>query len=656
MQPSDIGGIVAAGFPRVSPDGSQIAFVVTRVDAEANRYRAQVWLAPADGSRPPEPFTSGEFADANPAWSPDGRRLAFTSQRGPDDVKKVTLHVAPVEGGGETVTLATFPEAVNDLSWSPDGSHLAFTTRVRDARYDVDDPKKQPPRRVTRFFSRLDNVGWTFDRPSHVFVIRSDGWGGPVDLTPGEFEFSGPAWSPDGRMLAFSGSAHDDWDLDLAVDLFTAAVADGGPVPLTKQTGHYAYPAWSALGGAVAVLGNDEARNTPQNAHLGIVDLASGQHRWVGTSLDRSFAPYGESRAPMWEDGSLLVTVEDRGNVHLFRVATDGASDPELVVGGERAVNHFDVAAGTLAFSASTAERPSEVFVVRDGEERRVSFVTDSFVASATTRPATRFTATSTDGVEIDAWVMTPPGYDPSRRYPALLNIHGGPFMQYGNRFFDEAQLQASAGFVVLLSNPRGSSGREESWAQAISGAKHAYAPGTGWGSVDYDDVMAVVDEALRRFPFIDPDRVGVLGGSYGGYMTSWIVGHSNRFKAACSERAVNNLASEDWTSDIATAFRFDFGGTWYDEGHEYRRMSPITYARDIDTPLLIIHSEDDLRCPIEQAEQLFVTLRLLGKEVEFYRFPAEGHELSRSGSPVHRIQRAELILDFFSRHLALTG
>jgi len=164
---------------------------------------------------------------------------------------------------------------------------------------------------------------------------------------------------------------------------------------------------------------------------------------------------------------------------------------------------------------------------------------------------------------------------------------------------------------------------------------------------------MAVVDEALRRFPFIDPDRLGVLGGSYGGFMTSWIVGHTNRFKAACSERAVNNLASEDWTSDIATAFRFDFGGMWFDEPDEYRRMSPITYVRDVETPLLIIHSEDDLRCPIEQAEQMFVALRLLGKDVEFYRFPAEGHELSRSGSPVHRIQRAELILDFFTKHLS---
>jgi dipeptidyl aminopeptidase/acylaminoacyl peptidase len=653
MQPPEIGRIVSAGFPRVSPDGRQVAFVVSRADAEANRYRSQIWLAPADGSRPAEPFTAGEHLDANPTWSPDGRRLAFTSERGSHEKKReVTLRVAPVGGGGETVTLAAFPEPVRDLSWAPDGRHLAFATRVRDARYEIDDPRQQPPRRITRFFSRLDNVGWTHDRPTHVFVIPTDGSGGPLDMTPGEFDFSAPAWAPDSRTLAFSGAAHDTWDMDLAVDIFTAVVGDGDPVPLTKQTGYYGFPAWSALGGAIAILGADEARRSPQNGRLGIVDMASGQHRWIGSALDRNFAPYGDARAPIWDDGGLLVSVEDRGSVHVFRVATDASGDPELVLGGDRWISNFDYAGGTLAFAASTVDRPAEIFVSKDGEERRLSFVTDGFVAQIGARPAARFTATSTDGVEVDAWVLTPPGYHPSQRYPALLNVHGGPFTQYGNRFFDEAQVQASAGYVVLLSNPRGSSGREESWGRAITGPKNPYGTGSGWGSVDYDDLMAVVDEALSRFPFIDPERLGVLGGSYGGYMTSWIVSHTNRFKAACSERAVNNMASEDWTSDIATRFRFELGATWFEDPDEYLRISPMTYVRDIETPLLIIHSEDDLRCPIEQAEQLFVALRLLGREVEFYRFPAEGHELSRSGSPVHRVQRADLILDFFGKHL----
>jgi dipeptidyl aminopeptidase/acylaminoacyl peptidase len=237
-----------------------------------------------------------------------------------------------------------------------------------------------------------------------------------------------------------------------------------------------------------------------------------------------------------------------------------------------------------------------------------------------------------------------------------LVNIHGGPFTQFGNRFFDEAQVQAAAGYVVVLSNPRGGSGRDTAWGRAVAGAKSRVLPGTGWGSVDADDVLTVVDTVLARYPAVDPARVGVLGGSYGGYLTSWLVGHTDRFRAACSERAVNNLLSLEWTSDIATVFRTEIGVSHLDDPSEYVRMSPVTYVRAFDTPLLIIHSEDDLRCPISQAEELFVALRLLRKDVEFVRFPAESHELTRSGSPVHRRQRFELLLEFFAKHLGPVG
>ena len=267
-----------------------------------------------------------------------------------------------------------------------------------------------------------------------------------------------------------------------------------------------------------------------------------------------------------------------------------------------------------------------------------------------------KFTVPTTDGTdEIDAWIMRPAGFESRRKYPVLLNVHGGPFTQYGETFFDEAQMQAAAGFVVVMSNPRGSSGRHTWWGQAISGRQHkAVKGGTGWGSVDVDDVLAVIDGALDRYSFCDRDRVGMLGGSYGGYMATMLATrHGGRFRALCSERAVNNMLTEEWGSDIGTAFKSTHGITYLDDADEYVRMSPIVDLRAIDVPMLILHSENDLRCPIIQAEELFMGLRLLGKDVTFYRFPGEGHELTRSGSPVHRRMRAEIVLDWFTEKLA---
>jgi dipeptidyl aminopeptidase/acylaminoacyl peptidase len=652
MRPADIAGLVAAGDPVLAPDGRVVAFVVTTVDVEANTYRQRIWVGPTDGSRPPEPFTTGDRSDQQPCFSPDGRRLAFTSRRGADE-KHATLHVAPVAGPGETVTVATMKEAITELAWSPDGRTIAFSCRTPDPRYEIADERKQPARRITHLYARLDNEGWTFDRPRHVYVVAADGTGLPRNLTPGPHEFGSPAWGPDSSWLVAAGREGDEWDLTLERDLYRVALDGGAPQRLTPHDGSYQAPSVSPDGRHVAFLGHADALVYPQNVRLGVLDLATGTRTWLADSIDRTKTPFSGTRAPIWAGDQLLFALEDRGNAHVYAARPDApAAEPTLVVGGSRMVYDFDHADGTTAFASGATDRPAEVFVQRDGSELRLSYVTDEFCARVRPRAAERFTAPSTGGAEVDVWLFTPPDLDPTHRYPALLNIHGGPFTQYGNGFFDEAQLQAGAGFVVIMANPRGSSGRDTAWGRAIAGPKSTTLPGTGWGSVDADDVTAAVDEAIRRYPFIDPGRVGVLGGSYGGYLTSWLVSHTDRFKAACSERAVNNLLSEEWTSDIATAFRTELGVDHLTDPDEYIRVSPITYAADIHTPLLIVHSENDLRCPIEQAEQLFIALRMRRQDVEFVRFPAEGHELSRSGSPAHRIERAEIILDWFTRKL----
>lgn len=635
--------------PRVSPDGRRVASVVSTVDLEGNTTRTRVWL---DGA----PATGGDH-DANPAWSPDGRFLAFTSRRGEKEGDS-TLHVLPVTAPGELRTVCTTADGLDDVAWSPDGRWLAFTSRVRHDRYEAKDASWQAPRKVERFFSRLNGEDWVFDRPQHVFVVPADGTGSPRDLTPGEFQHSGVSWLADSSGVVTSAPRHDSWDRDLAEDLYAVPLDPEGGTGircLTAHDGVYGLPSVSPDGTRVAFVGHGDLRTMPQNAKVGVLPIDSDGApetaiRWITTELDRTFDCIVGHQSPVWQDErTVLATAEDRGEQHLFRLSADGGAPPTAITNGPITVAEFDAADGTIATTRTSIRRPAELFV----GERRMTDVAATLAER--TLPWERFAVPTTDGTdEIDCWIMRPTGFDPAATYPVLLNVHGGPFAQYGEYFFDEAQMQAAAGFVVVLGNPRGGSGRHTEWGQAILGPKHPVAPGSGWGGLDVDDVLAIIDGALERYPFCDRDRVGVLGGSYGGFMTTWLAGnHAGRFRAFCSERAANNLVSLEWSSDIATAFRTEHGVTHIEDPEEYRLRSPIRFAPDIDRPMLLIHSEEDWRCPIAQAEELWVALRLLGKEVDFHRFPGEHHELSRSGSPVHRVQRAEIILDWFTEQLA---
>jgi dipeptidyl aminopeptidase/acylaminoacyl peptidase len=627
-----------AGFPRVSPDGANVACVVATVDVDENVTTSRVWL---DGA----PVTAGPH-DAEPAWSPDGRWLAFTSRRG-EKKGDSTLHVMPVGGTGEVRTLCVMPDGLGSLAWSPDGRWIGFTSRTRDARYEAKDVTWQAPRKIERFFSRLNGEDWVFDRPLHIYLIATDGTGKPRNLTPGPFQHEGVAWLSDSSAVITSAQRHDTWDRDLAADLY-AVPLDGEVRALTQHTGTYRAPAVSPDGTRVAFLGNDDSSVYPQNVRVGVMAIDGSHRRWISEGLDRTFVPTSGSRPPVWlDDVRVLATAEDRGDTHLYELGIDGRQ-PTPLTSGRIAVSDFDAAGGTLAIASGTVARPSEVFVDRgDGPVATTSVTVERLGWEKFAVPCTD----ATD--EIDAWIMRPAGFDAEQSYPVLLNVHGGPFTQYGESFFDEAQMQAAAGFVVVMSNPRGGSGRHTAWGQSIMGPKHHATPGTGWGSVDVDDVMAVLDAALERYPFCDRDRVGMLGGSYGGYMATMLAARfGDRFKGICSERSVNNLLTEEFSSDIATIFRVEHGPDPVEDPDEYLRMSPSRLARDIDVPMLILHSEDDFRCPINQAEELWVTLRLLGRDVTFYRFPGENHELSRTGSPVHRQMRGEIILDWFADKL----
>ena len=662
MSPADIGRLRQLGNPRVSPDGSTVAFTVTDPDLAGNRYTHRIWLTSASADRTsPRPFT-GPGNEVLPRWSPDGQRLAFAVI---GDDGRSQICILPVAGGGERLEVCSAAAPVTELEWAPDGSALAFAARDPDpAEYGTGEEKRRekdlPPRRISRLLYRFNGVGWTTDRPSRVFVVAADGSAPPRPVTPGPFEVAGLAWSPDSRSLAFASGRHEDWDLDLVADLWVVpADGSGGPQRVTSGGAAYALPAWSPAGDLLACYVNTTPRESPRHRQVAVLDVSSGKETVLTASLDRNCGPFGTTVPPTWLGGNLLFGLEDHGNVHLYQVPGDGAGSPVLLAGGDRWNSEWDWAGGTLAFVASsplstgelvTAELPAGGGVA--SSERQVTWLTQPLADAVTLVSPERFTAMSEDGSEVECWAMAPVGAQAGVRYPTLLNVHGGPFTQYGNRFVDDFQLEAAAGFGVIYCNPRGSAGYSEQWGRAIRGPECSHDPGTGWGTVDFADVMACVETASQRFSWIDPDRIGILGGSYGGFMTSWAVGHTKRFRAACSERACNNLLTMEYTADIAGFIRSYVGPDHLTNPGAYLRHSPISYVADMTTPLLILHSEDDLRCPVSQAEELFVALRLLGRDPVMYRFPGESHELTRSGSPQHRITRAELILDWFRRQL----
>ena len=642
MQPSDLTQIRTLSSPTVRPDGSDVVVVVTRPDVEDNRYRSSLWrldLTRKDAE--PTRLTHSTY-DSAPAYSPDGTRIAFVraGEDGPGQ-----LHVMAADGG-DARRLTDQPLGVSSPAWSPDGTTIAYAARVpEEGRYGTDKdvkPDNEAPRLIEHSAYLSDGLGYVLDRPAKLWLVDLDDLpaGDAEDaetvpdsrqLTTGQGDDRDPVFVDGGRRVAFISSRdrRGAWRPD-------TLVSDVCSVDLRGKKFRRHTEGTGSVGGLQVSPGGDVV--------YGANDLGSSKQDFVARNpvlhrLDRA-TPLTDAEEDhlacppaLLADGRVVAALEHRGDT-VVRSVPDG----KVLLDGHVSVSALATGGDVVVAVAGTRTSYSELFVGRGGQKltQRTDFGA-RLAAAATPIEPEELDGSSGDGYPVHGWLFRPP--TKARRkagHPVVLMIHGGPYTQYSGNLFDEAQVLARAGYAVVMGNPRGGSGY---------GAAHGRAVRQAIGSVDVADLLALLDHALT-LPGLDSSRVGVQGGSYGGLMTTWLVAHSDRFTAAISERAVNAWDSFAGTSDIGWFFGDEYAGPYE------REQSPLTWADQIRTPTMVIHSERDFRCPLEQGQRLFARLKRNGVTTRFLVFPGEGHELTRSGQPRHRVQRFEHILDWWAEHL----
>ncbi|OLC01610.1 MAG: hypothetical protein AUI15_05010 [Actinobacteria bacterium 13_2_20CM_2_66_6] len=640
---------------RLSPDGERVAYQVAWADSNSRQNRSRIVVRRLLDPEPIEP-TAGVLRDHSPEWSPDGRKLAFVSKVGAAD----QLFVIDLAVGGPAQQLTSVPEGVSRPQWSPDGTRLAFVgVVVSDPDAVVDDPRPPEGREqlrrapVARVVRRLDykhdGYGYVDGRYHHVFAVSATG-GDAKQLTDGTWDVADFDWSPDSTRLVVSGNAEPGADLQrelnlYAVDLEANRVRLGGGFFLGS-------PIWSPKGEQIAFI-------APNGLDVGllervwIVSLGGGGPRCLTADFDLAVNDSvindmraGHATRICWssEGDRIYFVASGPGVTGVQSVDLEGKVREEI--GGRRRIYDFDLANGVFAFCASDASNPGELFMLTQGAEARITdlnpWLHDRYIAE----PEQHY-FTAPDGWKLEGWVLKPPDHDPSRLYPAVMEIHGGPHAQYGWSFFHELQILAGQGYVVFYMNPRGSDGYGERFRRDVV---------RDWAGKDYLDLMSSLDQVIERTGYIDANRLGVGGGSYGGFMTNWMIGQTNRFSAAVAMRSISNLVSEYSQHDIVLWGVLQLGQPPWPDLDELWRRSPIRYVQNIRTPLLLTAGEMDLRCAMSQSEEMFGAMRLLGKTVELVRFPEESHDISRNGRPDRRVERLRRIGGWYERFLGTSS
>jgi len=632
VEPPDFKLYAMLSEPSFSPDGKRIAFSVKRANLEDDVYDSDVYVSDTRGSV--SAFTTGK-KDSDPKWSPDGKQILFLSRRGlSKDDKGNALYVIS-SAGGEARMLKRSEDGIDTAQWSPDARSIYFLSYA--TRKPKDDVKVI--NRITFWFNGL---GFIYNKRKHLFRVELDS-GKARQITSGSFDVVDFAISHDGKKVAYLASKDDL--KPYVVDVYVAYAAGKRARKLTGSNMELSSLTWSPDDKMIAVAGDDLPSGFASHTRVWVLNPSSrrlekaeavDRNKANGLNSDSRAKAHGPQNLTWTRDGIYFLQA-DGGSVNLYRVRP--GRRPELVVGGERSIEGYDVHEGSVAFVAMDEGHLEELYVA-SGKERALTSLNAGVYDQLKIVEPRHITFRATDGETIEGWVILPEGRS---KIPGILYVHGGPKTAFGYSYMHEFQAFAGAGYAVIYLNPRGSDGYSEKFAD-IRGR---------YGTRDFDDLMEGLDYALKKFPQIDGGRLAIAGGSYGGFMTNWAIGHTNRFKAAVTDRSIASWVSFWGTSDIGPYFTRDqVGGDPWNAEEKLLNDSPLRYVTNVETPLMLIHSMEDYRCWMVEGLEFFTALKSLGKEAELVLFPGENHDLSRIGKPKHRVARLAHYIRWFDSHL----
>ncbi|MFE8700284.1 S9 family peptidase [Cytobacillus sp. FJAT-54145] len=656
IKSDDLFKLKSVADPQLAANGKDLIYVETLISEEKNDYVSNLFYINVTEKSKAVQWTFGEHRNHSPRWSPNGQQIAFVSNRS----GKNQIYVLN-NNGGEAQPITNCVNGASNPVWSPDGTKLAFNVSLgkEEDLYSKEEKKdeknkKLTPLEVDKMKYKSDAVGFYNGKFKQVAIV--DLVSGEMELlTEGESDYHLQSWSPDGRHLAVTADLSEDLDFSFLNDLYLLDVQTKQLQKITNGTGYFGNATWSPNGKYIGLIGHEREFANATLSKIWVFDveenelkcLTSDSELLVGDFAIGDFQQGTVSPGLLWseDNNSFYFLATDHGNTVVYYGALSGELYPALL--DQQHVYGLTTGGNvnTAVVAVSKPTLPGELFLldVPTGDLQQLTFTNEAFTKEVKLAGVEEIEFKSKDDWDLHGWLMKPANYQEGEKYPLILEIHGGPHAMYANTYFHEFQTLAAQGYAVLFINPRGSHGYGQKFVDAVRG---------DYGGRDYADLMEAVDYVLENFDFIDESRLGVTGGSYGGFMTNWIVGHTNRFKAAVTQRSISNWISFYGVSDIGYYFNEWQIKAELEDIETLWKHSPLKYVNEVETPLLILHSEKDYRCPIEQAEQLYIALKHRKKETKFVRFPESNHELSRSGKPNLRIDRLNYIANWFNEYI----